>query len=229
MYRPVHVAGHKMIKQFKKQKEQVPKGVKLIQAPSVWQQTKGEGVTVAVLDTGCDATHDDLAARIIGGRNFTDDDRGAPANFTDYHGHGTHVAGIIGASENTYGVIGVAPKVNLLIVKVLERNGTGEYQWIVDGITYAISENVDIISMSLGAPDPHSPLHNVIKTAVLDKQIPVVCAAGNDGDGDHRTDEIDYPASYQEVISVGAVDFKKRASLFSNSNNKIDLVALGKA
>ncbi|MCZ0701688.1 major intracellular serine protease [Natronobacillus azotifigens] len=226
MHRPIRIADFHIIKKSNTI-DKIPKGVQLIQAPKIWEQTRGENITIAILDTGCDINHSDLKDRIIGGQNFTDDDQWARNNFQDYQGHGTHVAGIIGASQDTNGIVGVAPMVNLLIVKVLNRDGYGEYDWLIRGINYAIDRDVDIISLSLGGPFPHNGLFKVIKKAVLDHHIPVVCAAGNDGDGDHRTDEVDFPASYQEVISVGAVNFEKNTSIFSNSNNKIDLVAPG--
>ncbi|WNS73484.1 S8 family peptidase [Bacillus sp. DTU_2020_1000418_1_SI_GHA_SEK_038] len=205
---------------------EIPKGVELIQAPKIWKDSKGKGVTVAVLDTGCDITHPDLKDRIIGGRNFTNDDRGNPDSFMDYNGHGTHVAGTIAASENNNGVIGVAPEASLLIVKVLNKNGSGQYDWIIKGIHYAIEQKADIISMSLGGPNDVPELHEAIKKAV-NNNILVVCAAGNEGDGDDATDEFAFPGSYNEVISVGAIDLKRRSSEFSNSHNEIDLVAPG--
>ncbi len=88
---------------------EVPAGVDLIQAPKVWKQTKGKGTTIAILDTGCDLSHPDLKERIIGGRNFTNDNKGNRDLFQDYNGHGTHVAGTIAATENKRGVVGVAP------------------------------------------------------------------------------------------------------------------------
>src|SRR5574342_1280611 len=129
---------------------EVPKGVEMIQAPAVWEKSKGQGITIAILDTGCDQTHPDLKDRIIGGRNFTDDDRSNPDIFNDYNGHGTHVSGTIAATENHAGVIGVAPEAGLLIVKVLNKAGSGKYEWIIKGIHYAIEQQADIISMSLG-------------------------------------------------------------------------------
>ncbi|MBY0120418.1 S8 family peptidase [Bacillus sp. S/N-304-OC-R1] len=205
---------------------EIPKGVKLIQAPNIWKETKGKGVTVAVLDTGCDTTHPDLRERIIGGRNFTNDDRGNPDLYLDYNGHGTHVSGTIAAQLNNKGVAGVAPEANLLIVKVLNKQGSGQYDWIIKGIHYAIEQKADIISMSLGGPNDVPELHQAIKKAV-DQNILVVCAAGNEGDGDEATDEFAFPGSYNEVISVGAIDLERRSSKFSNSHNEIDVVAPG--
>lgn len=147
----VRVIPFKVIGQEEDVKE-VPKGVELIQAPKMWNETKGKGIKIAVLDTGCDLSHADLKDRITGGRNFTDDDNSDPTIFKDYNGHGTHVAGTIAAHENDAGVIGVAPEADLLIVKVLNKDGSGQYEWIINGIHYAIEQNADIISMSLGGP-----------------------------------------------------------------------------
>lgn len=221
----VRVIPYEVDEQVKEVNE-VPKGVELIQAPKIWNETKGKGVTVAVLDTGCDLDHPDLKDRIIGGKNFTNDDQSKPEILKDYNGHGTHVAGTIAASENDAGVIGVAPEANLLIVKVLNRNGSGQYSWIINGINYAIEQKADVISMSLGGPTDNPELHEAIKNAVKNN-ILVVCAAGNEGDGDDSTDEFAYPGCYNEVVSVGAINLERRSSEFTNSHNEIDLVAPG--
>ena len=205
---------------------EVPKGIELIAAPKIWEKSKGKGITVAILDTGCDVTHPDLSERIIGGRNFTDDDNGNPDVYTDYNGHGTHVAGTIAAVQNGTGVIGVAPEASLLILKVLNKNGSGQYDWIINGINYAVEQKADIISMSLGGPEDVSELHQVIQKAIA-KQILVVCATGNEGDGQESSDELSYPGAYNEVISVGAINLQRRSSKFSNSNNEVDLVGPG--
>jgi major intracellular serine protease len=207
---------------------EIPKGVDLIQAPSVWKNGyKGNGITVAVLDTGCDVNHPDLKGKIKGYRNFTDDDEGAEDNVTDYSGHGTHVAGTIAANEDGQGVIGVAPLADLLVIKVLAGSrGSGKYDWIVNGIQYAIDQGANVISMSLGGPSDYEPLHEVIQRAVA-ANISVVCAAGNEGDSNSSTDEFSYPASYNEVISVGSIDLQRNSSYFTNSNNEVDLVAPG--
>ncbi|PLS17466.1 serine protease [Bacillus sp. M6-12] len=205
---------------------EVPRGVELIQAPKIWEKSQGGGMTVAILDTGCDISHPDLKERIIGGRNFTGDDQGNTEIYKDYNGHGTHVAGTVAAVQNNTGVVGVAPKANLLIVKVLDKNGSGKYEWIINGILYAIEQKADIISMSLGGPVDVPELHDAIKKAISNN-ILVVCAAGNEGDGKDATDELGYPGCYNEVISVGAIDLERRSSEFTNSNNEVDLVAPG--
>ncbi|ETI70455.1 intracellular serine protease, partial [Neobacillus vireti LMG 21834] len=164
--------------------------------------------------------------RIIGGRNFTKDDRSDQTIYKDYNGHGTHVAGTMAATANDLGVIGVAPEANLLIVKVLDKQGSGQYEWIINGIYYAIEQQVDIISMSLGGPADVPELHEAIQKAVA-SGILVVCAAGNEGDGRDSTNELSYPAAYNEVISVGATGLGRQISDFSNSNEEVDLVAPG--
>ncbi|MCM3666950.1 S8 family peptidase [Mesobacillus subterraneus] len=225
MEQEVRVIPYRLVEENEEIKE-IPKGVELIQAPKLWHETKGKGIKVAVLDTGCETAHPDLKDRIIGGRNFTDDDRSNPDIYTDYNGHGTHVAGTIAAQENEAGVIGVAPEAGLLIVKVLNKAGSGKYDWIIKGIHYAIEQKADIISMSLGGPADVPELHEAIKTAV-NNNILVVCAAGNEGDGDDSTNEFAYPGAYNEVISVGAINLERGSSEFTNSHNEIDLVAPG--
>lgn len=225
MEKYVRLIPYELVEQLEMVNE-IPKGVEIIQAPEVWQETKGKGITVAVLDTGCDTDHPDLVDRIIGGYNFTKDDGGDSLKFEDYNGHGTHVAGTIAGNLNNSGVAGVAPEASLLILKVLGKNGSGQYAWIINAIRYAIEQKVDIISMSLGGKSDVQELHDVIIEAV-DQKILVVCAAGNDGDGNDSTDEFGYPGCYNEVICVGAVNLERESSRFTNSNNQIDLVAPG--
>lgn len=222
------------VEKIAEQAPQIPEGVRMIQAPEVWEAAeRGKGNIVAILDTGCQTDHPDLRDRIIGGRNFTSDFNGDAANFDDNNGHGTHVAGTVAASYNEDGgLAGVAPEAHLLILKVLRGEGGGEYQWIIDGIHFAVDwkgaddETVSVISMSLGGPEDVAELHSAIKRAV-DAGIAVVCAAGNEGDDSHDTNEFAYPGAYGEVIQVGAVDFNRRIAKFSNTNDEIDLVAPG--
>lgn len=225
MKREVQVIPYHIDQQLDSVNE-VPKGIEMIEAPEIWNVTMGEGVTIAVLDTGCDVNHPDLAKQIIGGRNFTTDDESDPDKFQDYNGHGTHVAGTIAATQDKNGVVGVAPAAKLLILKVLDKDGSGEYDWIINGILYAIEQKADIISMSLGGTEDVPELHEAVKKAVMNN-IAVICAAGNDGDGNEETEELCYPAVYNEVISVGAINLEHKSSRFSNSNKEIDLVAPG--
>lgn len=211
----------------------VPAGVEMIEAPPQWEETsQGAGNVIAVIDTGCQTDHPDLQHQIIGGRNFTSDYRGNSAVFEDNNGHGTHVAGTIAAAKNGLGVVGVAPKARLLILKALNGAGSGSMQGIIEAVRYAVSwrgrngERVRVISMSLGGPEDVPELHEIIKEAVA-ADIAVVCAAGNEGDGDVDTEEFAYPGAYNEVIQVGAVNFSNELTPFTNTNDEIDLTAPG--
>lgn len=206
---------------------EIPKGVSMIKAPEYWNKgDRGRGVVIAVIDSGCDCDHVDLKDRIIGKYNFTSDDGGNPEIVTDYIGHGTHVAGIIGASQNGKGVVGVAPLCSLLILKALNKNGQGTEEAVAKAINYAVSKKVNIISMSLGSTEETPLIYQAIKKAVSNN-ILVVCAAGNEGDSNGDTEELSYPAVYSECISVGAVDYSKNIARFTNSNKSVDLVAPG--
>ncbi len=214
-------------------RREVPYGVDLINARKMWDLGyKGKGVTVAVLDTGCQPDHPDLQGRIIGGRNFTSDHGGDPTDYSDNHFHGTHVAGTIAANFNGYGVAGVAPEAQLLILKVIPASGASSYENLIRGVHYAINwrgpnrERVRVISMSLGGPADDPRLHAAVKRAVT-KNILVVCAAGNLGDGRAYSFERTYPGYYPEVVCVGAIDEKLNPAGFTNTNDEIDLVAPG--
>ena len=198
-------------------------GAKIIGADKFGERGRyGEGVTVAIIDTGADINHPDLKDRIVGVKNFTSDDKYNQGNVTDYVGHGTSVAGIIASSGK---ITGVAHKCNLLILKALTRSG-GKTVWVTDAINYAISQGVDIISMSLGSTNRDDNMYMAIKKAV-NKNIMVVCACGNNGDNNINTDELNYPASYNECISVGSISYSRKYSRFSASNKEVDLSTFG--
>ncbi len=158
---------------------------------------------VAVLDSGI-FPHIDLREKIIYGKNFTSE--GNSQNVEDNNGHGTHVAGIIHS---------IIPEAQLLIVKVLDRYGKGNIEDVTEGIYYAIEKNVDIINISISFEDEDKEMEEAIQLA-KDKNIPVICAAGNNN-------VIDYPAQYG--ISVGSIDNKGNISDFSTS--KATLYAMG--
>ena len=206
---------------IKPQDNYIPTGVNMINAPLMWNKGyTGDGVKVAILDSGC-IQHPDLINNIIGGKNFTSE--GSETDYNDLNGHGTHVAGIIAGNGK---VMGVAPNAKLLILKVLDKTGNGNCQGIYDAINYAIEQKVDIINMSLGIAINVNEIHTMLKKAV-DNNICVVCACGNEGDGKAFTDEYSYPAGYNEAISVGAIDNARVNAVFTNSNKEVDLVAHG--
>lgn len=212
---------------------ETPEGVKLVQAPAIWEESdQGEGIVIAVIDTGIDTDHRDLEDRIIGGMNFTTDYHGDHTNFEDNNGHGTHVSGTISASLNNKGVVGVAPKSQILALKALTGEGSGNYEWIINAINYAVewrgpkNEKVRVICMSLGGPQDVPEMHKAIQNAV-NQDVSVVVAAGNEGDGQEDTFEYAYPGAYNEVISVGAVNMDLKLAPFTNTNTEVDLVAPG--
>lgn len=202
-----------------------PPGVSLIAARKMWPVTRGENSVVAILDTGVDYTHPDLTENVIDGISFVPGEK----DYMDENGHGTHVAGTIAANG---ALLGVAPETKILAVKVLNRFGMGSYGSINNGLEWARKwegakgEKVNVINMSLGGPLSNTDLHKQVIKAV-DEGITVVCAAGNSGDADPDTPEISYPAYYQESLAVGAVDLYTGIASFSNSNDRIDIVAPG--
>ncbi|WP_010529792.1 S8 family peptidase [Lentibacillus jeotgali] len=211
--------------------KEIPRGIQMIQAPDVWEQAnEGDGNVIAIIDTGCDTNHPDLKGQVVDGKNFTSD--GEETDYSDGNGHGTHVAGTAAAAAKEEGIAGVAPNAKLLVVKVLDENGSGDYQWIIDGINYATDwegpngEKVRAISMSLGGPQDLPELYEAVKRAI-NSGIPVVCAAGNQGDDRHDTDETAFPGAYNEVIQVGAINYDRDIAPFSNTNDEIDIVAPG--
>lgn len=158
----------------------------------------------------------------MGGINFTTN---AIEDYTDRVGHGTHVAGIIAAFNNSIGVVAVAPKAEIHAVKVLGDNGSGNHSHIAQGINWCIENNIDIICMSLGSQIPNVAMHSAIQRA-YERNITIVAAAGNDGDI-NKDDDIDYPARYPEVIAVGAVNKYYERSWFSSDGDELEITAPG--
>ena len=186
--------------------------------PDVWSVTQGEGTKVAILDTGIDTDHPDLANAIIDTKDFTND------GIEDANGHGTHCAGIVGARLNGVGFVGVAPKSDLLIGKVLDNNGSGAYSWITDGIYWAVDSGANIISMSLGGPGSDPDMYQAIQYALF-YGVHVICAAGNEGS--LYTNSIGYPGRYGGVITVASHDYNGNPSGFSSKGGEVDLMAPG--
>lgn len=208
-------------------------GVDLINARSFWDRSyKGQGINVAVIDSGCYVDHYELKDNIIDGFNFTDDDDGQINIVTDYIGHGTHVSGII-AAANRKGIVGVAPNANLLILKTIGKDGSGNFADLIRALNFAVewrgknNEKIDVINLSLGATSDNIELKKVI-SKIISSDILIVSAAGNIGDGSDLTDEILYPGFYEEVIQVSAIDQNKKPTHFSNTNKNIDFLAPGK-
>lgn len=194
-------------------------GVDQVQAKSLWaMDEKGQGVVVAVIDTGVEESHPFLKGSIIGSKNFTDE-----KDAIDHNGHGTHVAGIVKS---------VAPDVKILNCKVLNKQGTGDYSDIIKGVQYATNwkgpngEKVRVLNMSLGGPANPPALEKAILDAVA-KGILVVVASGNEGDQNENTYEYGYPSLIQECITVAACDENKKLAYFSNNHKFVDIIAAG--
>lgn len=186
--------------------------------PKAWKETKGEGVKVAVIDTGCDLDHPDLVHALLPGRNLVNKN----ALPWDDCGHGTHASGIIAAADNKIGVVGVAPMANIIPIKVLDEHGNGDLKTVTEGVYAAIDLGADMLSMSLGCPQPLPALRTALKAAA-DKGIPTFVAAGNAG----RTKDVFYPAAYEETIAIGAIDRNFNRAEFSNTGRNLDFMAPG--
>lgn len=202
--------------------EKVDWGLDKLGIPSSWSVSTGQGVKVAVLDSGIDLKHPDFQGAVAAYKDFT-----GRNDVTDYCGHGTHCAGIIGARKNGIGIIGVAPDCQLYIGKVLDNTGSGSFDNIVDGVNWCIEQKVHIISMSLGGNSPYEPLRLAI-TRALDYGITVIAAAGNNGSvlrGNSFTTS--WPANYDNVVAVGSINRNMIRSQFSSVGERVDIMAPG--
>ncbi|MGW7520970.1 S8 family peptidase [Streptomyces sp. NPDC054796] len=174
-----------------------------IGAPEAWQAGyDGSGVPVAVLDTGVDETHPDLAGRQVAEKNFSS----AP-DAVDRFGHGTHVASIVGGSGQKSGGTykGVAPGAELLDGKVLDDEGFGTESQVVAGMQWAADEGAKVVNLSLGGADTEEtdPLEQAVDTLTAEENVLFVIAAGNEGPG---AKTVRSPGSAASALTVGAVD-----------------------
>jgi subtilisin len=225
--------------QFKVSAQSLPWGVDRIDAEIAWGgsdgdtslpttgvEYTGDGIDVAVIDTGIDTGHPDLNYKTGNGYDFVNDDNDPK----DDNGHGTHVAGTIAALDNTVGYIGVAPKVDLYVLKALNSRGSGYLSDIAAAIDWAVKgpngvegdgDDAEVVSMSLGASSTTSTLKTAVDNALAKGTLPVA-AAGNDGSSSFH-----YPAAYSSVVSVSATDSNDGLASFSNYGSWIELAAPG--
>jgi subtilisin family serine protease len=199
--------------------DEIPWGVKMVRAPEIWPLTRGEGVKVAVIDTGVDLDHPDLAANLRQGINILDGER--PPQ--DHNGHGTHVAGTIGAVENGRNPVGVSPGVEIYPIKALNDKGNGWLSDIIAGVEWCINNGMHIINMSFVVNGNNESLREMI-LATDRAGVLVVAAAGNSGPGENT---VQFPARYPETIAVSAVDRKQQIAGFSSRGPEVDLTAPG--
>jgi len=188
----------------------------------------GNEVIVAVLDTGVELTHQDLAANLVPGFSF---DTSVSEPY-DEDGHGTHVAGIIAGIANNNGIIGVAPKAKIMPVRVLDARGFGTTTWVANAVIWATDNGADIINMSLGSISYSNALNEAIQRAHQNGVL-LVAAAGNCGDNNYFNNgcrfqnQTNYPGAYENVIAVAAIDSRNNRASFSNEGTYVDIAAPG--
>ncbi len=175
----------------------------------------GDGIRVAVFDTGIDPGNEDL--NVAGGISFVE----GVSSYNDDNGHGTAMASILAAQYNCKGYVGISPNIELYSVKVLDQDGAGRYSNIIQGIDWAIQNDIDIITLSLGGYEYSQILEEAINHAI-ENNILIVAAAGNGG-----AENIMYPAAYSQVICVGATDRDNNIASYSNYGFQLDIVAPG--
>ncbi len=199
-----------------------------------WAYSRGAGVDVCILDTGFDrgaaSTHRDRPRNLIGGYNFFE----RSDDYAAVEAHGTHVAGLVAAADNSYGMVGVAPDANLRIYTIFGRLrgrlGATDTD-IVAALDTAIADRCRIVNMSFGASVPSPPEERALSAAYA-AGILLVAAAGNAEDsstGEIRTADKHFPASYREVLAVAATDPNDRLAPFSSTGKAVGLAAPGVA
>lgn len=202
-----------------------------INAPGAWDVGTGAGdVIVAILDSGIDASHPELAGRVVPGRNV----RERNSETRDDIGHGTHVAGIIGAlGNNALGVAGLSWGVRLMPIKITDRHGDASIVAAADGIRWATEHGARIINLSLGGLDDSQTVRRAVQDA-RSRGVLLVAAAGNCGElisyRDEGCDTLNapfYPAALDEVIAVGALGANGEVAPYSNTGDYIRLTAPG--
>ena len=189
-----------------------------VRAPQGWDLSTGSSsVTIAIVDTGIDLNHLDLAGKLVAGYDFVNND----IDPQDDNGHGTHVAGIAAASSNNaLGIAGVSWGARIMPVKVLNASGGGTYADTVTGVIWAVDHGAQVINLSLGGTGPSSILEDAINYA-HSKGVVVVASAGNGGNN-----FVLYPARYPNVIAVARTDSANKWD-GSNYGPEVDLAAPG--
>lgn len=199
------------------QAETVPWGIARIKANLAWDITRGKGVRVAVLDTGIDFNHPDLKDNYRGGVSFVTGE----STPEDFNRHGTHCAGTIAAAINGAGVVGVAPAAYLYAVKVLAADGSGNWSWLISGLSWCISNGIHVASMSLGGDAAPNALKNMCDLAFA-RGVLLVAAAGN-----NHPKPVNAPARYGSVVAVSAIDSANAIAGFSCRGPEVELSAPG--
>jgi serine protease len=191
-----------------------------------WETTRGQinaefAMAVAILDTGIDAAHEDLAGRVVGGVDIAN---GTEEWGKDVFGHGTHVAGTVAALDNELGVVGTAPGVLLYDVKVLNDQGFGSASGVAQGIEWAVEQGIPIMNMSLGFGF-NQTMREMCETAAAAGHL-LVASAGNRGPADIGS-TVGFPGAYPTVIAVAASTAGDDRASFSSTGPEVELMAPG--
>ena len=187
---------------------------------SAWSLTRGNGVIVAVIDSGVEADHQELRGSVLRGKDYIDP---SSEGRIDPDGHGTHVAGIIAAHvNNDLGIDGAAPGVRILPVRVLDASGSGIASNVAKGIIWATDHGARVINLSLGGGQS-AGLQQALQYATS-RRVVVVAAGGNNAQAGNAPM---YPAAYGQAIAVASVDSNLNHSSFSNTGNYLDISAPG--
>jgi len=227
-------------------KEALAWGLQKIEAPQAWETTQGSHeIVVAVIDSGIDRNHPSLNERMwvnsaeIPSNQIDDDHNGfvddihgwdfrdRDADVLDgspIHAHGTMIAGVIAANADASGMVGVAPQIRLMDLRILNsKNQFLKADWprFAEAIRYALNNGADVINLSVYSKQtPSEEFHQAIQEAVA-QGVTVVGIAGN------QTSHVQYPGKYEEIIAVAATDSNDRAAYFSNFGPEVDIVAPG--
>ncbi len=199
-------------------------GVDRVKAPALWKLGfRGQGVRVAVFDSGVLPNFPDLGIRVVKAKNFTSADGD---DWIDQTGHGTSVASIIAATENGEFTRGVAPEVLLFVARVLDKNNWVADSYLVRAIEWAIDNNVRIANMSLGQYQGQEVLDRAL-TRSMGQGLLVGAAAVNEGDLGSRGSNVIFPAKHTSVMAVSAMDTDDSIAGFSSHGPEVDIAAPG--
>ncbi len=192
-------------------------GLRDLNVPDIHKKTLGDGIKVAVIDSG-KSEHFETVDATAGAKNFS-----SSPFLEDKNGHATACAGIIAARKNNAGIIGVAPKAKLYFGKAMDDSGAGSPAALVKAIRWAIQQQVDIMSISAGMFFDFKPLRKIIQKAY--RQNIIICAAvGNSGS---RNYDVAFPARYPEVIGVAAYNQKHKVARFSSRGTNVSFAMPG--
>jgi subtilisin family serine protease len=212
------IQGQRAVRALPGVAQSVPYGIPMVQADQVRDAQAGNR-TLCIVDSGIDASHEDLAGVPMTGENFTKSGQW----YTDENSHGTHVAGTVAALGNAIGVVGVAPsgQLKLHIAKVFDASGSATTPTITRAMLSCWQNGAHVVSMSLGGDVP-SQLEGRVSTLLAKNGLLLIAAAGNDGNT-----ATSYPAGFPEVMSVAAIDSSKMRADFSQVNPDVEIAAPG--